>query len=1165
MKKLILILLFIIPFVLLAQTEPSILSDSDTKAWYVAERQYMTFSSGNIVERWDDKSGNNHYLWQPTPGEQYLPTFSGDTVNFHDNSQFEDLNFTQSQPLTVYLVAKMRSYGGGYHEIIEFNRLDVVLTSDADPLPWKIRSYPMSGLTASSTNRLPKNEFVVLTATFNGTSSSIRINDNTADTGGDLSIDTVARRMIVSHAGMDMAVKEIVVRGVDDTNGDENTIIEWFMQKYDIGNSGDSGDIGGDYYVATDGSDSNPGTYAAPFATLQKAILVSVPGDTTYIRGGIYHSTGRTTINPEKYGGGLGVTGTRANPICYFGYPGEWPILDCTLHCDDPEASYNAAIVIEYVEHIHFKDFEIRNVFQCDSTMNGAIAANYSRNLTFEHIVMHDIGQRGYWMMSGAWLTHYEDGDTDQYPYWDTPEDTTSFINCDVYNLMDSLSSTPGNAADGWKLVFYRGGVYTWDGCRIWNYTDDGIDPSGVNGGTSYIKNCWVMPGHKYPDEGDWGFERNGFKIGRPGWGGPFPDSFHAAEITNSIVFGASHAFYLLESTTGNRTNAVMYNNLAYMCNTSYASTGWGKATSPPTATFRNNVVYESTGYPAGVSIPCDAGIFYPESHNTWDADDNYLGGYITDTVTVTSADFINADSATVVTQLTAARKADGSLPDLTALHLISTSDLIDAGTDVGLPFTGTAPDIGAFEYNSNSGSDNLFPSIKITSPTSGSTFNEQDANILIEVDASDPDGSISKVEFYYDDTNKIGESNSEPWSFSWNDAPYGSYSIRAVATDDEDAKTTSARVYITKEESRKLEITNYSPNPTTDVVTVVFYSPQANSVAITVVNSSGSQVMSMNHSAIIGENNQVDVDLTGLAAGVYTINLNDGSSSDACSVTKQDQAAGSPPVANAGQDQTVNDADNSGNEDITLEGSGSSDSNGTIVSYSWKEGSTEIATGVNPAVSLNVGTHSIALTVTDNEGNTASDNVIIEVAEYVSTRTLEIINSTSSTYDFFTVSFYSPEATTISIEFFNSSGSKVKDASYSAVSENNETSIDISNLPASEYRVTLYDGSTSESCYVTKQDREEPISFEIIKSSPNPTVDLFAVEFTCPQDMMIPVTVFDDASRVVLNEEHSARKGLNKVVLNLSSLQAGNYRIVLSDGNSEISTTVSKQQYFQE
>ncbi|GAB4525815.1 MAG: hypothetical protein OHK0046_42040 [Anaerolineae bacterium] len=85
-------------------------------------------------------------------------------------------------------------------------------------------------------------------------------------------------------------------------------------------------------------------------------------------------------------------------------------------------------------------------------------------------------------------------------------------------------------------------------------------------------------------------------------------------------------------------------------------------------------------------------------------------------------------------------------------------------------------------------------------------------------------------------------------------------------------------------------------------------------------------------------------------------------------------------PIPEAGSDQTVTDGDSNGSQDVTLDGSGSSDSDGTIVSYSWQENGVEIATGVNPTVDVAVGVHTITLVVTDDDGATGIDTVVIEV-----------------------------------------------------------------------------------------------------------------------------------------------------------------------------------------
>jgi len=82
-------------------------------------------------------------------------------------------------------------------------------------------------------------------------------------------------------------------------------------------------------------------------------------------------------------------------------------------------------------------------------------------------------------------------------------------------------------------------------------------------------------------------------------------------------------------------------------------------------------------------------------------------------------------------------------------------------------------------------------------------------------------------------------------------------------------------------------------------------------------------------------------------------------------------------PTANAGADQTVTEGDN-----VTLDASGSSDSDGTISSYEWKEDTTTVlSTSSSFSKSdFTVGTHTITLSVTDNDGATASDKVVVRV-----------------------------------------------------------------------------------------------------------------------------------------------------------------------------------------
>jgi calcineurin-like phosphoesterase family protein/purple acid phosphatase-like protein/K319-like protein len=120
------------------------------------------------------------------------------------------------------------------------------------------------------------------------------------------------------------------------------------------------------------------------------------------------------------------------------------------------------------------------------------------------------------------------------------------------------------------------------------------------------------------------------------------------------------------------------------------------------------------------------------------------------------------------------------------------------------------------------------------------------------------------------------------------------------------------------------------------------------------------------------------------LAVGSHTITLtvtdNLGATATDTMVATVNAAGNLPPVANAGVDQTVTDSDGNGSQAVTLNGAASSDPDGTIASYVWKEGATQIATGATPAVTLAVGVHTITLTVTDNLGATATDTMVATV-----------------------------------------------------------------------------------------------------------------------------------------------------------------------------------------
>jgi hypothetical protein len=135
---------------------------------------------------------------------------------------------------------------------------------------------------------------------------------------------------------------------------------------------------------------------------------------------------------------------------------------------------------------------------------------------------------------------------------------------------------------------------------------------------------------------------------------------------------------------------------------------------------------------------------------------------------------------------------------------------------------------------------------------------------------------------------------------------------------------------------------------------------------------------------AIIGNGRNPSVTLP---VGAHTIVLRvaddqgaNGTDTVLITVLPQGGGGNQSPTAAAGPDQTVTDADGNGSQGVTLNGSGSSDPDGTIASWVWREGGSQIATGSSPSVTFAVGAHTVVLTVTDDGGLTDTDTVIVTV-----------------------------------------------------------------------------------------------------------------------------------------------------------------------------------------
>ena len=116
----------------------------------------------------------------------------------------------------------------------------------------------------------------------------------------------------------------------------------------------------------------------------------------------------------------------------------------------------------------------------------------------------------------------------------------------------------------------------------------------------------------------------------------------------------------------------------------------------------------------------------------------------------------------------------------------------------------------------------------------------------------------------------------------------------------------------------------------------------------------------------IVGLNYRIDVTMTSCQ-----------DISDAVLTPGEAAALNNPPLAEAGPNQAIETAS------VNLDGSGSSDPDGNLLSYSWSENGNVIATGISPTITLEDGSHTITLTVSDGELS-ATDQVIVDVVTNV-------------------------------------------------------------------------------------------------------------------------------------------------------------------------------------
>ena len=238
-------------------------------------------------------------------------------------------------------------------------------------------------------------------------------------------------------------------------------------------------------------------------------------------------------------------------------------------------------------------------------------------------------------------------------------------LNCDSYLNYDAPT---GGDADGFSAKFELGYNNVFRGCRCWGNSDDGWDLWQATNRVVVEYCLSYSNGFNFFDPSNASFDGNGigFKLGGNYYYGP-----HL--ISHNVSF-RNHAHGYDQN--NNLSGLTLNNNTAWANGGKNYNLNHGTNTIPHVV--RNNLSMNGTssdGFTSGTLA----------TNNSWQLGLSPAAG---------TNDLLNADPA----YAKADRRDDGAMAETPFLRPVPTARLVNKGVDIGEPYFGTAPDVGAFE-----------------------------------------------------------------------------------------------------------------------------------------------------------------------------------------------------------------------------------------------------------------------------------------------------------------------------------------------------------------------------------------------------------------------------------------------------------------------------------
>jgi hypothetical protein len=418
------------------------------------------------------------------------------------------------------------------------------------------------------------------------------------------------------------------------------------------------------YYVAKNGSDSNPGTESQPWFTVQKAANTLVAGDTVYVKAGIYNET----VTPAN-------SGSSGSWITYKAYPGAQVCIDgAGLNTKRGGASPLGLIFLGSKSYIEFDGFEIKNCTDWAAFYTWGAA----HHLNFKNMVVHDHFSSGILLgFGGVTVTNILIDNVEVYnTNSNADQEGISLTRCSIFEIKNckvhDIKGTPQEGIDC-KVGCSNGSIHNNEvynaqqgiyldannapqsniavyNNNLHNNYDSGIQ-LGSEGTHQSLTGISIYNNIFYQNAGA------NFKVNA---GGGFKRTF--SFINNTTYISGANREIRLDSISGNYVNCVIRNNILVAGN-------WGQFIFPNEDTVSN----------MGTALTVDHNLFY-SLNNYYDNNYNIWGT----SYQKTNPLFTNPGGNNYTLQSLSPAINAGSATSISSTDYIGTARPQGAGYDIG-------------------------------------------------------------------------------------------------------------------------------------------------------------------------------------------------------------------------------------------------------------------------------------------------------------------------------------------------------------------------------------------------------------------------------------------------------------------------------------------------